>query len=599
MNLLLRATHPDHATDGLAPDGMALPFEMLDFGQHINEPGSMTFRVRHRVSDWFDDWATGNPARTLVDMAVYDVDVSTTAAIWCGYVTSRNAIKSGDFSIAGNAIDYCARVRQCLTAATTTRTGQLYQTAALAINGASHFDLIPMASGGLVYYPSPATYTNAWYPLSGTYKTLDAYLAGGCDAADTTIISIHAYDRGIPPSGICKIDGGDYFSYDGWDLNDVGISSAYVWKNCVREIFGSTALATATINTEVFHMRPKRIHPDTTVVVRGNAGGTGWEDIDPGNYDIDVEGGCIRFKVDPLTTAMTPALSALPTAIEGYWKVYDETAAATYILGGNDTYGIIELLLKTTKAHGGPELTNADYSITMDRIPVTRVYLDSPMLLGDALESLLTDPGGELIRSMPSAAGVGGVAVPTQLIGTWWNYGGTAPGDYTVKQLPLTTASTRITQCKSITEYANNTEVYNAICVYYQSIYGSSDAPTALIAYLTGSYEVLGPGGVIYKSCPYVRGAVPTPRFAPPINLGTCSPGAALSIARGKLVQSLHMARSRDYVLRHSGMTIPVLGNNYLMPDGYEGTCTGWRVSAQAGTYTITMTVVDMTEEYS
>jgi hypothetical protein len=238
-------------------------------------------------------------------------------------------------------------------------------------------------------------------------------------------------------------------------------------------------------------------------------------------------------------------------------------------------------------------------SITLDRIPVTRVYLDSPMLLGDAIESLLTDPGGELICSPPDTAGLGGVAKPTQLIGTWWNYGGTAPGDYTIKQLPLTTASTRISQCKSITEYANTTEVYNAICVYYTDIDGDGEAPLSLIAYISGSYEVLGPGGVIYKSCPYVRGVLPTPRFAPPINLGNCSTGAALSIARGKLVQSLHLARSREYVLRHAGMTIPTLGNNYLMPDGYEGTCTRWRVSAQSGTYVITMTVVDMTEEYS
>jgi hypothetical protein len=601
-----RATHPLGGTNLAYPTDEVLNPLSAEIGQDVNVPATASVTLLERAREMADNYAALNPTRTDAMLECWAVDETPQVCLWRGYVGSRSSTleAEGGAKVSLSLGDMQVKLRGAQAAVGALKIGELLSTAGIELDGTTPFTLLPVIVGSLSFMPAPASWPAAYYPFFA-YAAPGGYLETALDAtgaSSTTAFSSSLFDRGMLSKGFLRVGLTPYeiIYYDGYDAADVGTGSMYVWKNLTRGCFGTTPISPYTpASTKLWQLIPKRIHHSVTPVVYGLVGAV-LEVIDPGNYSVNAEDGRIEFRVNPLTTAMTPPLTAIPSEIRAYYKVSDETAATAYILGGDNTYGVIEKLLATVRAYGGPELSSSDWDIVLDRMPITRLALDAPALLGAALDSLLTDPGQRLFRTLPATDVPAADPVPCVMIGTWMDYGtASAVQKLVVRQLPLSTAAIRVPHSTLITEDADQREVYSAIVVYYQDVYDPTAAPQAQLVTLTGSYDVYGRGGTILKMVAQVLGLMPILHCAPPLDLGQCSAGAAISIGRATLLRSLLLARSKSYTVPLTPLfpLPPAPGVNHTMSDGYTGTCMGWSAS-QAGDaiQAVRMRVVNLLE---
>lgn len=565
--------------------------ERLDCGAQINEPGALTLTLRGSLAGYLDEYLASNPIQTNSYLELRDLDNGT--SVWSGYIIGRNARRAGGerYQITVSATDMLAKIMRCLASHGGTPLGELFKTGALALGSGTpaRIPLKPLATAAPYntwYYPDP-TNTNAWHPFSAPCEACKGGLGTATSSGATTITSGSNRDQGIMPAGLCKIFGGDFFYYDGWDPATGG---NYTWKNCVRGALGTTPLATASSGTIVWQALPKRVHPDVTPLLEGYAGGTAWEVIDPGNYTVNADEGRFEFLVNPLTTQLTPPLSALPTALRAAYSVYDEASASAWVLGGDSSCGVIEQLLLEPVANGGPGLSATQIDIALNRMVVPRVWLDSPLLLREMLDGLLTDPGGRLLRN------VGGVE--TVMLGLWYEH---STGKITLRQLPLSSGPVHFLGAQDTVETVDMRDVLSGIIVTWQEDTDETQQQQCQLVQLTNSYIASGTSGSVFAPLPAAK-LLDTNMGQPRLDrlaLGSSSRGAAISIARGRLIQGLRRVRSREYTLRGQFDAIPALGVTAHMPDGYQGTLAEWGLSLSAREgRSLRLRVVNLTEQY-
>jgi hypothetical protein len=568
------------------------PDSELTCGNAINEPGTMQFTLRGEK--FFDQYNTENVLRTNAEIALYDETTST--YLWRGYVAAANADRT-NYRVSLSCADSYAAVRRAVAVGSGgALVGELFATSYIPTSSYYSKSLLPLqtlAQTGTAsvfnrwFYPV-ATDTDVWEPYTGTYKTLKVDLSA--DAADTdTTLAANTTDLGMLPIGLLHVDGSNEIVYYGlYDKNDLG---TYEFQNCLRECLGTSAASPTATGTDLYQAKSKPIHPGYTPVVVGHiVSPEKYTVIDPGNYDVNYDEGRIEFKIDPLNGTLTPAGDSPYDDIQIYYWVYQVSAAATYILGGNNTYGLIEQLLQGLNVLGGPELATSSFDIVLDRLVVTRLYTDAPMLLGEALDELLAGPGGQLLRNLAS---------DVQMLGAWWDY---AQNKLIVRQLPLTSAAVKIQNYAALSERVDLRNVLSGVAVSWEDIYAPPEERVrqARFVRVTGTYPDADPGVPVYKTTPRVdvAGAFRVPR-ADVLDAGMNSTAGAVQMARQQLNQSLRRARTRTYTLRHHLDAFPALGTNYTMPDAFTGTCTRWEMKYENDAPTWTLQLCNLTEEYT
>jgi hypothetical protein len=183
--------------------------------------------------------------------------------------------------------------------------------------------------------------------------------------ADTAIgagslVTQSTVDQGFPPRGYLCIAAGQLCYYDGYHPDGAG--GLYTFHNVQWGLMGTSGGADpVTEDTNLYYAKPFPIAATTPPVLYGEYDATPlYETIAPGWYTVRAEEGRFDFKGDP-TAAPFSYLS-----LKGTFDVIDEQDASRVLV--ND---LLADLLEYSGT-GGPALTAADYSITLDNIPLPK-----------------------------------------------------------------------------------------------------------------------------------------------------------------------------------------------------------------------------------
>ena len=424
---------------------------------------------------------------------------------------------------------------------------------------------MPLVTASTTYYPDPAD-TALWLARTGTPRTVCTSTAG-LTAGVTTLVTLSTVSLRMLTKGLLSIGmAAEYVAYDGYDAN----GSVYVFSNLTRGALGSTDITHG--NVTVNQLIAKRIDPDQAITIEGDTGGATWVTIDPSNYTVDYEAGSVEFNTDPSGT--------YPGGIRGTYYTFDEDDADAYLLGGDNTYGVIELLLQETQANGGPGLTSSDYSIDVPRVvlPVTKLIGQNTM---DAIAQLLEEKGyaGWTYDVMQSEEWP---------LAYWYD----SPNAKLVIDTlnPSESPVATIVNAEKIGKDNSLGDVQSGIYVKWTTDLTEHGALVQVSSSFGNS------GNVRNVAVNTKLRATGYPRIEL-IDCGECSEGTAISIAKNRLRQSWLLAYAREYVLKSLPDTLPVRGKRYIMPDGLRARCISVSYSNESGREQFTMKVIDLDQE--
>jgi hypothetical protein len=529
----------------------------VSFGGDLNEPLAMTFTVPSDFDDYDDDTASDNPLQVR------------SAVTWVrdGITDFTGRVLNIDIDIDSEAeferlirvecVDKLGEIKNCIASLSSDPLGKLKTTTTLR----TEQDLLPLVTGSTSYYPDP-TDTALWLAISGTPQTVETSTLG-IAAGATTITTIGNSSQRMLTKGLLYIGSADeYVAYDGYDSN----GTAYVFSNVTRGVLGSSDIlhGVAVLKQWV----PKRIDPEQAVVIEGKVTPT-WIVIDPSLYTVDYENGSIEFETDPT--------GAYPDGIRGTYYTFDEDDADAIILGGDTTYGAIDLLLQEAKSVGAPGLTVGQLNIDIPRVVLPIVQLSGQNVI-DAVAQLLE----ERVNSGVTKNALEPEQYP---IAYWWD---SPNDDFVIDQFKANEVVTDI--IRDFATFRRNNSVRNS----HSGVLVKWTTDLVQNAAFIQVNQTVGSSGFVRNTDVYAKFRGQGFPDVPVIDCGECSEGTARTAGRNFLKKSWTLAYSFEYSMDEMPATLPVRGKLYTMPDGITGRCIGVDYIMEDGAESFTMKIVDL-----
>jgi hypothetical protein len=301
-----------------------------------------------------DESLATNPAR-LNSMAEY---YWNSVCQFRGRVRGVSRVRTGNGTSTVTITAYSPMADLSMTAAGTDAGGEtfLQRQAITTLTGKRLYPGVAEPDCEAPYFAAFGADAWAYHADSLPSALLNANTAIG----STELVTQSTADQGFPPRGYVCVSGGQLCYYDGYHPASVG--GLYTFYNVAWGKMGTSGGANpATEDTPLYYAKPFPIAASTPPALQGEYDVTPlWEEIASGWYTVRAEEGRFDFKGDP-TAAPFSYL-----AIHGTFDVIDEQDASRVLVAD-----LVADILEYT-GESGPALSAADYSITIDDIPLPK-----------------------------------------------------------------------------------------------------------------------------------------------------------------------------------------------------------------------------------
>ena len=551
-----------------SPSRVVVP-QSVDFGGGLNEAAGCSLNFISDFDLFEDESSSTNPCQVKSWISVKRNGFRE----FCGRITRRE-LDMPSRTVKVEAADAWAEIGKCIASFGGDALGVL----ATSTSTVAEATMVPAFAGSTRYYPAPAT-ANAWRAITGTPKTVNT--AGTATWATGTKITATASHERMLNTGFLITPTSKCVHYDGYDLATGG--AVYEFKQVSWDALGTTGSAPADnlASSAVYQYLPNRIDPSADMA--GGKPVLAWDGATPLNYGsdftVDFDDGCIILAVAP------------GGAVTASYLAYDEDdapAAGDYILGGDNTYGVIEILLSATRDNLGPGLTPASHlDIDIPRVVIPRLELDG-QLLGEIIPRLLAEQGQNGV-TYEAADPWGHGRLP---LAYWLDpNAGTGAGDAAAFKV------------QAIEQHATGTWLPNVASLGYEiTLAGVKSgvltkwtedgvAHSAMVRIEESYFDAAGSKNLIWEQAACAKFVGDTgsgSRWPSMPRVGIrdereLSEGAALTLAREDVLKSLSLAQARAYRLAALPTRLPRLGLTYRLPDGFKGVCIARRYGKLPG----------------
>jgi hypothetical protein len=532
----------------------------VSWGGDLNEPMTMTFTVANDYEDYADDTSATNPLQ-LRSSVTY---TRGGTVYFDGYVINvtptEDASATYPKQLRVECVDKLGAIKRCIAALS----GDALATLSTTTTTRTEQTMLPLVVNSTTYYPDPSD-TALWLSVSGTPKTVNTSTSG-LTAGATSITTLSSASLRMRTKGLLVLGvAAEYVAYDGYDSN----GSVYIFSNLTRGVLGSSDITHSTV--VIYQWVPKRIDPTATITVEGQVSPT-WIVIDPSLYTIDYENGSLEFDTDPS--------SAYPDGIRMTYDTYDEDDADAIILGGDTSYGLIDLLLQQSKDSGGPGLTTGQINID-----IPRVVLPSTTLIGQNI----LDTISQLLEER-YASGVTYDALEPELrpAAYWWS---SPDNEFVLDQFnPSEAVADTIDDAAVVGSDRAMTDAHSGVLVKWTTDLVANSAFVQVSS-------TLGTSNFVRNTTVHAKMRNTGFPDVQVIDCGECSEGTARATAKDFLKRSWTLAYAHNYRLDALPDSLPQLGKRYTMPDGISGRCISIGYTMEAGAESMTMRIVDLDQE--